>query len=99
MSMRTARADSPHRYRPAPIRAAFVPCHRNLHFLAQCERESWPVRPATDHLGDGIARMTGLIVTSCQRATIQIPLAKRSTLTPAQHPAGSSLEACPTPAL
>ena len=87
-----------HRYRPAPIRAAFVPCLRNVHFRLQCGREIASAQPATDHLGDEIARMSGLAAASSQRATIQIPIALRIFLTRVQHPAVSSLEACPTPA-
>jgi len=47
---------------------------------------------------DGFAWMTDLIDTSGHRATIQIPIAMRSILTPTHHPAVSSLEAYPTPA-
>ena len=98
MSMRTARADSPHRYRPMPIRAAFGPCHRNVRFCLRYGRAIALVRPATHHPSYITVRITGLIVTSCQRATIQIPIALRSSLTTPQHPAVSSLEASPTPA-
>jgi hypothetical protein len=38
------------------------------------------------------------IGTSSQPGKIQIPIALRSTQTPAKHPAVSSLGACPTPA-
>ena len=98
MSMHTARAESPHRYRPAPIRAAFVSCFDDMRFCVQYGQEIWPVRPATDYPGDGIARMAGLIATSCQRATIQIPIVLLSSMTTPQHPAVSSLGASPTPA-
>ena len=88
----------PSRYRPAPIRAAFVPCHCSVRFCLQCRRGIWPFRPATEPLGNGIAWTTDLIHTSCHQAAIQIPIAIWSTLTPAQHPAVSSLGAYPTPA-
>jgi hypothetical protein len=98
MTMRAYSVDYPYRYRPAPIRAAFVLCHRDVHFCVRCGREIWPVRYAADYLGDGFAWMTDLIDTSGQRGAIQIPIAMRSILTPTQHPAVSSLEAYPTPA-
>ena len=85
-------------YRPAPIRAAFVPSPRNVHFRLQCGREIASAQPATDHLGDAIARMKGLTAASLQHTTIQIPIARCIFLTLGQHPAVSSLEACPTPA-
>jgi len=88
----------PYRCRPAPIRAAYVPCRCNVRFCLQGRREIWPFRPATDLLGNGIAWTTGLIVNSCHRATIQIPIATRPSMTTAKHPAVSSLEAYPTPA-
>ena len=81
-----------HRYRPAPIRAAFVPCLRNVHFRLQCGREIASAQPATDHLGDAIARMKGLTAASLQHTTIQIPIALRPSLTTTEHPAVSSLK-------
>jgi hypothetical protein len=87
-----------YRYRPVPIRAAFVPTHHNVHF---CVRGA-PVMPcmwaATNLLSDGIARITNDIDASCPPAPIQIPIALRIILTTAPHPAVSSLEAYPTPA-
>jgi len=87
-----------YRYWSAPIRAAFVPCPRNEHFRVRCGQEIWSVRPATDPLDDEITRMNGLTAVSTRRATIQIPIAMWFTLTPAKHPAVSSLGAYPTPA-
>ena len=98
MTMRAYSVDYPYRYRPAPIRAAFVPCHRDVHFCVRCGREIWPVRYAADSLRDGFAWITDLIDTSGHRATIQIPIAMWSTLTTVKHPAVSSLGAYPTPA-
>ena len=89
MTMRAYSVDYPYRYRPAPIRAAFVPCLRNVHFRLQCGQEIASAQPATDHLGDEIARMSGLAAASSQRATIQIPIAVRYILTPMQRPAVS----------
>ena len=86
-----------HRHRPVTIRAAFVSCHDDTHSCMQYGQEIWPVWPATDRPRDGNARMTGLITTSCQRATIQIPIAMWSTPNTVKHPAVSSLEAYPTP--
>ena len=88
-----------YRYQSVPIRAPFVPCHRNVHFCARCRQKISPAWPATDHLSDGFARTTGLIATSCQRATIETPIALRIISTMVKHPAVSSLEASPTPAL
>ena len=98
MSTRAHRICRPSRYRPAPIRAAFALCHRDVHFRVRCRRRNWRNRAATDYLSDGFIWMTNLVVASCHRATIQIPIDMWSTLTPAQHPAVSSLEAYPTPA-
>ena len=98
MSNRAYRVDCLYRYRPAPIRAAFVPCHRDVHFRVNCRHWIWRDRVATRYLSDGVIWMTYRIVTSRHRATIQIPIAMRSTLTPSQCPAVSSLEAYPTPA-
>jgi hypothetical protein len=98
MSTRAHRICCPYRYRPAPIRAAFALSHHELHFCARCRHQIWRNRASIDSFNDGIIWMTDLIVTSCQRRIIQIPIAMRSTLTPTQHPAVSSLEASPTPA-
>jgi hypothetical protein len=98
MSTAALRIHRPYRYRPVPIRAAFVPCRCNLSFYLQCRREIGPFQPATDPLGNGIASTTDLIVNSCQHAPIQITIAKRPSMTTAKHPAVSSLEAYPTPA-
>lgn len=87
-----------YRYRPAPVRAAFVPCRCNVRFCLQRWREIWLFRPATEPLNNGIARTNDLTVNSCQQAPIQIPIAKRPSITTAKHPAVSPLEACPTPA-
>jgi len=83
MTMRAYSVDYPYRYRPAPIRAAFVLCHRDVHFCVRCGREIWPARYAADSLGDGFAWMADFIDTSDHRATIQIPIAMWSTLTTA----------------
>jgi hypothetical protein len=88
----------PYRYRPAPIRAAFVPYRRDVHFCLRCGRAIAFVRPATHHLSYITAWITGLIDTSYHRATIQIPIAMWSTLTTVKHPAVSFLGAYPTPA-
>ena len=98
MTMRTAPADAPDRYRPMPIRAAFVPCHRNLYLRMRGAQLIPSMQPATDHLTNGIARITNVIDAACPLAPIQIPIALRIILTTAQHPAVSSLEAYPTPA-
>jgi len=87
-----------HRYWSVPIRAAFVPYPRDVNFRVRCGREIASAQPATDHLGDEIARMNGFAAVSTQRATIQIPIATRSSITTAKHPAVSSLGAYPTPA-
>ena len=88
----------PYRYRPAPIRAAFALCHHGVHFRMRYSHQIWRDRAATDSFSGGVIWATDLIDTSCHQAAIQIPIAMWSTLTPAQHPAVSSLEAYPTPA-
>ena len=98
MSTRAHRIYRHYRYRPAPIRAAFVPRRHNARFCLQCRREIWPFQPAIDPLVNGIVWTTDLIVNSCQQASIKIPIAKRPSMTTAKRPAVSSLEACPTPA-
>ena len=97
MSMCAYSVYHPYRYRPAPIRAAFVLCRRNVRFCVKCRHQIWCDRAVTNYLSDGVIRMTDLIDTSGQRGAIQIPIAMWSTLTPTQHPAVSSLEAYPTP--
>ena len=98
MSTRAHRICRPSRYRPAPIRAAFALCHHVVHFHVRCRHRIWRDRAATDSFSDGVIWTTNLIDTSCHPAAIQIPIAMWSTLTPAKHPAVSSLEAYPTPA-
>ncbi len=98
MSTGALRVCYPYRYRPVPIRAAFVLCHRDLHFCVRREQEVWSVRHAADYLGDGFACITDRVVTACHQATIQIPIAMWSTQTTVKHPAVSSLGAYPTPA-
>ena len=100
MTVRTShsRNRASYHYRQMPIRAAFVPFHRNVDFCVRGAQIIASIRPATDHLSDGIARITDVIDASCPPASIQIPIALRIILTTAQHPAVSSLEACPTPA-
>jgi len=98
MSTGAQRICRPYRYRPVPIRAAFVPCRRDERFCVRCRHQIWRDRATTDYLSDGVIRMTDLIDSSGQRAAIQIPIARRSTPTPTLHPAVSSLEAYPTPA-
>ena len=86
-------------YRPAPIQADFVPSPRNVHFRLQCGREIASAQPATDHLGDAIARMKGLTAASLQHTTIQIPIATIPPLAACQTARGFLLqglsEACP----
>jgi hypothetical protein len=87
-----------HRYRTVSIRAALALRHRNVNF---CVRRWYRIRrnrAANDHHSDADIGMTDLVVNSCHRVTIQIPIAMRSTLTPAKHPAVSSIGAYPTPA-
>ena len=88
----------PYRYRPAPIRAAFALCHHGVHFRVRYSHQIRRDRAAIDSFSDGVIWATDLIDTSGHRATIQIPIALRSSLTTPQHPAVSSLEASPTPA-
>ena len=98
MSTGAHRVYRPYRYRPVPIRAAFVPCHRNVYFCVRGAQVIPSMRPATDPLSDGLARITNVIDAACPSAPIQIPIALRIILTTAEHPAVSSLEAYPTPA-
>jgi hypothetical protein len=86
----------PYRYRLAPIRAAFALCDRDVHFRVRCRHRIWRNRAATDYLSGGDIRMIDLVGASCHRATIQIPMAKRPSMTTAKHPAVSSIEAYPT---
>jgi len=88
----------PYRYRPAPIRAAFALCHHGVHFRVRYSHQIWRDRAAIDSFSDGVIWATDLVDTSYHQAAIQIPIAMWSTLTPAQHPAVSSLGAYPTPA-
>ena len=88
----------PYRYRPAPIRAAFALCHHDVRFCVRYRHRIWRDRAATNNFSDGVIWMIDLIDTSGHQAAIQIPIAMWSTLTPAQHPAVSSLGAYPTPA-
>ena len=92
MSTCAHRIDCPLRYRPAPVGAAFVPCHRDVHSCVRGGRKIWPGPYAADYLDDGFAWMTDRVVTTCHPATIQIPIAMRSIPTPMQRPAVSSLE-------
>ena len=87
-----------YRNRPVPIRAAFVPCHRNVYLCVRGAQVIPSMRPVTEHLSNGIARITNVIDASCPLAPIQIPIALRIVSTTAQHPAVSSLKVCPTPA-
>ena len=98
MSTRAHHVDCPDRHRPAPIRAAFVPCHRDVRFCVLRPRKSRPTPCTYDYRDDGVAGITDFVATSRQRQIIQTPIAMRSTLTPTQHLAVSSLEAYPTPA-
>ena len=98
MSTRAHRIDCIFHYQPAPIRAAFVPCHPDVRFCASRSRRVRPTLCTGDYRDDGVTGITDSVATSCQRRMIQIPIAMRSTLTPTQHPAVSSLEAYPTPA-
>ena len=98
MTMRAYSVDYPYRYRPAPIRAAFALCHHGVHFRVRYSHQIRRDRAAIDSFSDGVIWATDLIDTSCHQAAIQIPIAMWATLTPAQHPAVSSLEAYPTPA-
>jgi hypothetical protein len=98
MSTCAHRIYRPYRYQPAPIRAGFVPCPRNLHLHRRREQRTSTNQCAFGALRDGTAPMTDLISTSCQPVMIQIPIALQSTPTTVKYPAVSSLEACPTPA-
>ena len=99
MSTRAHRIYRHYRYRPAPIGATFVPCHRDVHSCLRCGRKIWPGRYAADYPDDGFAWITGRVVTACHPATIQIPIVLRTNPATAQRPAVSSPEACPTPAI
>ena len=87
-----------YRYRQMPIRATFVPYHRNMYLCMPGTQVILSMRPAPDPLSKGMARITNVIDASCPPAPIQIPIALRIILTTAQRPAVSSLEASPTPA-
>ena len=97
MTMRAYSVDCLYRYRPAPIRAAFALCRRDVHFRVRCRHRIRRDGATTDHLNDGVIRMTDLIDTSCHGGAIQIPIAVWSTPPTAKHPAVSSLGAYPTP--
>ena len=88
----------PHRYRPAPIRAAFVSRGGDLHWWARYGQEIAIYPSAVHPPNNRSASITDPIATAGHPGTIQIPIAMWSTPTPSQHPAVSSLGACPTPA-
>jgi hypothetical protein len=87
-----------YRHRPVPIRAAFVPSHHNVHFGMRGAQVIPSMRPATDQLGNGFARITSVTDASCPPAPLKIPIALCINPATAQRPAVSSPEACPTPA-
>ena len=88
-----------YRYWPAPIRAAFVPRCADGYFCRRQRQVIGDIHSTVDILRRAMVWIIQRIGTSDQRGKIQIPIALRSTHTPAKHPAVSSLEACPTPAL
>ena len=88
-----------YRYRPAPIRAAFVPRRAETHFCHHQRQTIGDSRSTVNTPPNAAVWTIQRIGTSDQCGKIQIPIALRSTQTPAKPPAVSSLEACPTPAL
>jgi len=88
----------PLRYRLVPILATFVPSRSSLGSYLQSAGTIGHGGTINDPPSDNIAPSTGLIVISCYRATIQIPIATQPTLTTTQRPAVSSLKAYLTPA-
>lgn len=88
----------PHRHRPAPIRAAFVPRRAHGHFCRRHRQAIGGIRSTVDPQCTAMAPITHHVATSDHRGVIQIPIALRSSMATAAYPAVSSLEACPTPA-
>ena len=87
-----------YRYWPAPIRADCVPRCAARCFCRRHRLVSGKIHSTVDRLRHAMVRIIQRIGTSNQPGKIQIPIALRSTQTPAKHPAVSSLGACPTPA-
>jgi hypothetical protein len=87
-----------YRYRPAPIRAAIVPCCTDRCFCRRQRQVIGDIHSTVDTLRHTMVKILQRIGTSDQRGKIPIPIALRSTPTPAKPPAVSSPEACPTPA-
>ena len=87
-----------YRYRPAPIRAAFVPRRADGYFCRRRRRIIRDSHSTVDMLHHRMVWIIQRIGTSDQRGKIQIPIALRPARAPAKPPAVSSLEACPTPA-
>jgi hypothetical protein len=88
-----------YRYWPAPIRAAVVPRCAAGYFCRRQRLVIGDLHSIVDRLRHRMVWIIQRIGTSNQPGKISIPIALRSTQTPAKPPAVSSLEACPTPAL
>ena len=88
----------PLRYWLVPIRATFVPSRSSV---GSCLQSAGAIRrdeTINDPPSICIAPNTDLIVISCYRAIVQIPIAMQPILTTVQLPAVSSLKAYLTPA-
>jgi hypothetical protein len=88
----STRANASHRHRSVTIRAAFALRHDSIHLYVRCRQAVWATQPANSPQSARIARLSGSIAVSYQRATIQIPIALRIKPTTAQHLAVSSLK-------
>ena len=99
VSARHSQNRAAHRHRQALIRAAFVPCPRNVYLRLRGAQVIPSMCPATDRLSNRSARITNVIDDACPIAPLQIPIALGINPATAQRPAVSFPEACPTPAI